>query len=86
VKLGLIISSIIYKVFKDGIAINTSIIAGRAVQKNSISSAPKKNRLKLLVEIALNKLYKTIVVILIKIIIAWSWKKIKCSIRGEFLF
>ena len=32
-----------------------------------------------------NIIYPTKVVMRIKIIIAWSWKKINCSIRGEAL-
>jgi hypothetical protein len=32
------------------------------------------------------RLYPTIVIIKIKIVIAWSWKKISCSIKGEAAF
>lgn len=32
------------------------------------------------------KLYPTIDTIKIRIVIAWSWKKINCSIRGEAAF
>lgn len=33
-----------------------------------------------------NKLYATIEIIKIKIVIAWSWKKISCSIKGDAAF
>jgi hypothetical protein len=36
--------------------------------------------------VVLNKLNPTIVIIKIKIVIAWLWKKINCSIRGEDAF
>jgi hypothetical protein len=32
------------------------------------------------------RLYPTIVIIRIRIVIVWSWKKINCSIRGEAAF
>jgi len=83
---GLEFSSIIYRVFNEGIAMNIKSMAGIEVQNNSISWASKKNLLNffdLMDEI--NK-YIVINVIVVKIIIEWSWKKIKCSIKGEFLF
>lgn len=43
---GFIFSSIRYRVFREGIAINRSIRAGILVQNNSISWASRKNRLK----------------------------------------
>jgi hypothetical protein len=46
VMLGVIVSSIIYKVFKEGMAMKISIRVGIAVQNSSISWASKKNRLK----------------------------------------
>lgn len=86
VKLGIIVSSIIYKVFREGMAMNINIRAGRVVQKSSISWASKKNRLKDLDKVDEVIRYKVKIVTLTKITIAWSWKNIKCSIKGEFLF
>lgn len=74
-----------YKVFKEGIAININISAGIIVQKISVSWDSSKNWLKFLITIDF-----TIIVRVndridkIKIIV-WSWKNIRCSIVGEFL-
>lgn len=39
-----------------------------------------------LLKIVVNKLNATIVVIKIKMVMVWSWKKINCSIKGEEAF
>jgi len=41
---------------------------------------------KFLLFVVLNRLNPTIEIIKIKIVIAWLWKKINCSIRGEAAF
>lgn len=84
--IGWVISSIMYKVLRDGIAIKINIRAGREVQNNSISCASKKNRLKELFNIEIDIKCRVIKVTITKMIIEWSWKKIRCSINGEFLF
>lgn len=84
--MGVDLSSIIYKVFNDGTAIKINIIAGKEVQNISISWDSKKNRLNLFDIIEERIRYMDIKVIATRMIIEWSWKKIKCSIKGEFLF
>jgi len=87
VMMGLRFSSIKYKVFKEGIAININMIAGRAVQNSSVSWDSNKNRLKVFFESndIINILNVRIVIVKINNILC-SWKKVKCSIKGEFLF
>jgi hypothetical protein len=69
---GVIISSIIYRVFKDGIAMNINIIAGKVVQNNSISWASRKNRLNDLLMIDEMIKWRVKIVTLTKMIIEWS--------------
>jgi len=83
--LGVMVSSIIYRVLREGIAINININAGMDVQNNSISWASRKNRLKDLLTIDENIKWRVRIVTLTKMIIEWSWKNVKCSINGEFL-
>lgn len=85
VKEGLKDSSIKYKIRKDGRAMNISIKAGKIVQIISISCPSRISWLESLFNIMLVIIYKIKIVIIIKIIIEWSWKNISCSIVGEFL-
>jgi len=85
VTLGLFTSSSIYKSRKDGKAIKIKIIAGTTVQIISIVCPSSKNRLVIELKNNVAIIYPTKVVIKISTIIAWSWKKISCSIRGEAL-
>lgn len=82
----MLISSNKYNNRKDGNAINNKIIAGKIVQIISINWPDKKNLLVILLIIIEIIKYPTKIVIIIKINIEWSWKKINCSIKGEFLF
>lgn len=76
-------SSIRYKRCNDGRAIKINVTAGKAVQMNSIVCPSSKLRLINLLEVNLIIMYETRTVIINKIISAWSWKKINCSIKGE---
>lgn len=80
------ISSIIYKVFIEGRAIKTNKNAGIDVQNTSVWCDSSINRLNLFISIDIIIIDSVNVVILIIRIIVWSWKKDRCSIRGEFLF
>ena len=60
-------------------------MAGITVQIISIVCPSKRNRLVIELKNNVAIIYPTKVVIKIKTIIAWSWKKINCSIRGEAL-
>lgn len=79
------ISSIRYKILSEGIAKKIKITIGKIVQIISIIWLCK---IILLFKLFINNeniIYIIIIVIIIIIIIAWSWKKIKFSIIGEFL-
>lgn len=65
---GLKISSVIYKIFRDGIAIKIKIIIGIIVQIISILWFCKINLLFKLFNINLNKIYIIIIIIVNKII------------------
>lgn len=80
---GLLISSIRYRIRSLGSAINTSVIAGRIVHTSSIVCPSSKYRLISLFVSKEDIMYPTRIVIIIKIINVWSWKKINCSINGE---
>jgi len=80
VKFGVLVSSIKYRVFRDGIAIKISRIAGRIVQIVSISWPSIMNLLKLFPIVVDNVRYSVIIVIKIRMIMAWSWKNMICSI------
>lgn len=69
---------------KEGNAIKTSVIAGKIVQISSIVCPSSKYRLIILFQFKDTMIYPTIIVIIDKIIIVWSWKKINCSINEEF--
>lgn len=76
----------VYKIFREGIAINIKIIIGEIVQIISIEWSWSKNRLINLLKnrkIIENKIMN---VIKIKIIIVKSWKKIINSEEGELAF
>lgn len=79
-------SSVIYKIFKEGIAMNIKIIIGEIVQIISIKCPWSKNRLVILLKIRKVIDNKIIKVIKIKIIIVKSWKKIISSEEGELAF
>jgi len=80
VKFGVFVSSIRYRVFREGIAMKISNTAGRMVQMVSISCPSMMNLLKVLPKVVDMVRYNVIMVIRIKIIMAWSWKNIICSI------
>ena len=61
------------------------MIAGTTVQIISIVCPSNKNRFVIELKNNVAIIYPTNVVIKINTIIAWSWKKINCSIRGEAL-
>jgi hypothetical protein len=67
---GVLVSSIKYRVFKEGRAINTNKRAGRTVQIVSISCPSMTNLLNLFLFIREMTKYKVKIVIRIKIIIA----------------
>lgn len=71
-----LISSVKYKIFKDGIAIKIKIIIGKIVQISSIEWPFKRNRLINLLFINNKKIDRINIVIRMIIIIAISWKKI----------
>lgn len=79
-------SSVIYKIFKEGIAINIKIIIGEIVQIISIKWPWSKYRLVILLKRRKIIENRIIEVIKIKIIIVKSWKKIINSKVGEFAF
>jgi hypothetical protein len=83
--LGFFVSSIRYKVFKEGRAINISSTAGRIVQIVSIS-CPSIMNLWNTFPLMIDSI-RCIVMTVIKIstIIEWSWKNNSCSIVGEVL-
>jgi len=80
VKFGVLVSSIKYRVFSEGIAMKISRTAGRIVQMVSISCPSIINLLKFFPMVVDNVKYNVIIVIKIKIIMAWSWKNMICSI------
>lgn len=86
VKIGHLISSIKYNKCNEGIAIKIKIIGGVAVQINSIIWFSEILILINLLFIINNIIYVIVDIIIMIIKIVWSWKKISCSINGEFLF
>ena len=81
---GFLISSVKYKIFNDGKAIKIKIIIGRNVQ---IISIIWFWRIYLLFILLISKeiiIYEIMIVIINKINMKWSWKKVKFSIIGEF--
>jgi len=80
---GILLSSIKYRFFKEGRAINTNNNDGKMVQIVSISCPSIINLLNLLTISKDNTKYKVRIVIVIKTIMVWSWKNIMCSIKGE---
>jgi hypothetical protein len=66
----------------EGRPIKIKINAGIIVQNNSRGWESKIILFKELLVISEYMLYITILVIRIKIVIAWSWNRINCSIRG----
>jgi len=83
--LGVLVSSIRYKVFRDGRAMKINRKAGRIVQIVSISCPSIMNLLKLFPRIIEVTKYSVKTVIKIKMIIAWSWKNRMCSIDIDTL-
>jgi len=85
VRLGVLVSSIMYSVFSEGRAIKISSKAGRIVQIVSISCPSITYLLNFL--LVIKEYTKCIVriVIKIRIIMAWSWKNKICSIEGDTL-
>lgn len=80
---GLQISSRRYRSRREGRAINTRVTAGIMVQIISINCPSRRNRLIYLLKNSVNIKYPTRIVIIVKIIRVWSWKKDSCSISGE---
>lgn len=76
VNLLLWVSSVRYKIFKEGMAIKIRIIIGAMVQINSIEWPWSRKRFVNLLKIIINIIKKISIVIKIKIIIVKSWKKI----------
>ena len=70
--LGILVSSIKYNVFRDGMAINTSIKAGKTVQIVSISCPSIMNLLNDFLTIIEIIKYSVRMVIRVRMIIAWS--------------
>ena len=83
--LGLFTSSRRYRRRREGRAIKIRIMAGKMVQMVSMFWCSSKNRLVSLLKNNVDIMYPTRVVIRINTSIAWSWKKINCSMRGEAL-
>ena len=80
---GSVTSSIRYRSRREGSASVSRIIAGMIVQTVSTHWASEINRQVYLFNIRDRSAYPTKDIIRIKIIIAWSWKKIKFDIIGE---
>ena len=83
---GLKTSSRRYRIRIDGRPIKIKINLGIIVQN---SSSPWDSNMCwsiLVLKIVENKLNPTIVIIKIKIVRVWSWKKINCSIKGDDAF
>lgn len=59
------------------------VIAGKIVQIISINCPSRSNRLLNLLKKREDIIYLTNIVIINKINIVWSWKKINCSIKGD---
>lgn len=78
-------SSSIYKRRRDGNAIKIKVMAGMIVQIVSISCPSIRSRDENEFVMILIIMYKVMIVIMKMINIEWSWKKIICSIIGEFL-
>lgn len=76
-------SSIRYKVFMEGNAMNRRSTAGRRVQIVSISWPSIMNLLNNFALITEIIIYMVMTVIRINTIIAWSWKNSSCSILGD---
>jgi len=70
VRFGVLVSSIKYKVFKEGIAIKINKRAGRMVQTVSISCPSIINLLKFFPKVVDSVKYNVMIVIRIKMIIA----------------
>lgn len=83
VSLLLCVSSVRYKIFRDGIAIKIKIIMGKIVQINSIVCPDRRNRFVWLLKIIIIIMNKIRIVMRVKIIIVKSWKKIIKSYVGE---
>jgi len=83
--LGDLVSSIRYKVFREGRAMKINRKAGRTVQIVSISCPSIMNLLKFFPRIMEVTKYSVKIVIRIRTIIAWSWKNRMCSIDMDTL-
>jgi len=80
---GSVTSSIRYKSRREGRASVRRMIAGTIVQIVSTHCASVIVRVVYLFNIRENMAYPTKDIIITKIIIAWSWKKIKLDMIGE---
>jgi hypothetical protein len=81
--LGFLVSSIRYKVFIEGNAMNRRSTAGRRVQIVSISWPSIMNLLNSFALTTEMMMYMVITVIRISTIIEWSWKNRSCSMLGD---
>lgn len=80
------VSSVRYKILREGIAIKIKINMGIIVQISSIALPWSRKRLVILFLIIIDKIEKIIIVIKIRVIIVKSWKKIIISKIGELEF
>jgi len=80
---GVLLSSIKYKFFREGKAMNTNSKDGKMVQMVSISCPSIINLLNLLTTSKDKTKYKVRTVIVIRTIMVWSWKNVICSMKGE---
>jgi len=78
-----LVSSIRYRVFNEGSAIKINKIAGAIVQIVSISCPSLTYLLKIFLLVIEITNCKVKIVIIVKMIIAWSWKNKMCSMEGE---
>lgn len=82
VRSGSLISSIIYRIRRDGRASAISTIAGRIVQTNSIACALTVLAVSFPVSITVRR-YRTRLQIAKATIKAWSWNCVSSSMMGE---
>lgn len=82
---GDLVSSIKYRVFKEGRAMKINMNAGKIVQMVSISCPSMINLLNFFLSMREITRYTVRIVIRVRMIIAWSWKNRMCSMEGDLL-
>jgi len=85
VMFGVFVSSIKYRVFREGRAMKIKRKAGKMVQIVSISCPSIINLLKFFPKIIEVTRYRVKIVIRIRMIMAWSWKNRICSMDIDTL-